>query len=44
VLTLPVAVIQILRTLTRTEQLVWILWIWAFALLVSLTAKTKASD
>lgn len=44
VLTLPVAVIQILRSLTRTEQLVWILWIWALALLISSAAKTKASD
>jgi len=34
VLTLPVAVIQILRTLTRTEQLVWIVWIWAVTLLI----------
>jgi hypothetical protein len=44
VLTLPVAVIQILRTLPRAEQLVWVLWIWGLALIISLAPKTKASD
>jgi cytochrome c biogenesis protein CcdA len=42
--TLPVAVWQTLGSLTRTERVVWIAWIWAGWLIVILFRSRKLSD